>query len=434
MVDPQSLHPYFKNPRKGSVDAIVASLEAHGQYKPLVVNIGDLTGRPNEVLAGNHLLAAGLKLGLPEMLVHWVNVDGDEAARIVVVDNRASDLGGYDDKLLAEVLMDLGDLTGTGYNDGDLTRLLNGLGEGDAEGLTDPDAVPTIAQDTISVEGDVWLLGPHTLVCGSSTDPDVVEKAAAGGAHAMWTDPPYGVSYVGGTKDALTIQNDGADGLEQLLYDAFTSAASVLRPGAPCYIAHADTERVTFQTALENAGYVVRQNLIWVKNALVLGRSDYHYQHEPILDATAPEYSGGEEPAAAGPEPTTHEPIAYAFTPGGSGRLGRGGARWYGDNKQTTVFEVPKPTASRVHPTMKPVELIVQQLRNSVARGERVLDLFGGSGSTLIAAHQLGLYASLVELDPRYVDVICRRYQEHTGIVPVLKATGKPVTFVRTGE
>jgi DNA modification methylase len=169
----------------------------------------------------------------------------------------------------------------------------------------------------------------------------------------------------------------------------------------------------------------MRQNLIWVKNAMVLGRSDYHYRHEPILEAAAPV-----DEEALEDEPLTHEPIMYGFTPGAEGRLGRGGVRWYGNNTQTTVFEIPKPTASREHPTMKPTDLIVAQLRNSVKRGGTDLDLFGGSGSTLIACHILNLEARVVELDPRFVDVICRRYEEATGTTPILLSTGKPVSFL----
>lgn len=434
LVKTSTLEPYFRNPRVGNVPLIVESLKAHGQYKPLIVNIGSLTGRPREVLAGNHLLQGGLQLGMEKMLVHWLDVDDDEAARIVLVDNRASDKGGYDAEALASLLVDLDGLAGTGYSDGDLSRLLAGLEADEQEGLNDPDAVPGVPINPITTPGDVWLLGPHRLVCGDSTQGDVVRLAAGPDEiDAMWTDPPYGVEYVGKTKDSLKIQNDGKDGLPSLLLDAFNAALAVLRPGAPCYVAHSDTERVTFEGALREAGYLVRQNLIWVKNAMVLGRSDYQYKHEPILEAAVPDDVSRETSPEEG-EPLTHEPLLYGFTPGAKGRLGRGGPAWYGDNKKTTVFEVPKPSASREHPTMKPVELIVQQLRNSVARKGTVLDLFAGSGSTLIAAHRLNLSARLVELSPQYCDVICRRYQEHTGIMPILERTGDGVTFVSEGK
>lgn len=431
LVDTSSLEPYFRNPRVGNVALIVDSLKSHGQYKPIIVNRGTKTGRPNEVLAGNHLLQAGLQLGMKQMLVHWLDVDDDEAARIVLVDNRASDKGGYNAEALAGLLVDLDGLQGTGYSDGDLSRLLAGLEVGEQDGLTDPDAVPGAPVVPITAPGDVWLLGPHRLVCGDSTQVDVVAKAAGGSEiDAMWTDPPYGVDYVGKTKDALTIKNDGKEGLGVLLRDAFTAALTVLRPGAPVYIAAPPGPLLLeFYAGLADTDYLIRQILVWVKNSMVLGRSDYQYKHEFVLEAEA---HAAEPPAAddVDDDVLTHEPVLYGFTPGGQGRLGRGGPAWYGNNKQTTVFEVPKPSASREHPTMKPVDLIVQQLRNSVARKGSVLDLFGGSGSTLIAAHRLNLVARLVELDPRFCDVICRRYQEHTGVMPILERTGDGVTFV----
>ena len=170
---------------------------------------------------------------------------------------------------------------------------------------------------------------------------------------------------------------------------------------------------------MRKAGYLVRQNLVWVKNTMVLGHSDYQYQHEPILEATAPEMEPGDG--------KTHDPILYGFAPGGEGRLGRGGPRWYGPNNSTTVFEVPKPPANREHPTMKPVKLILAMMANSIRPGRIVLDPFGGSGSTLIAAHYHGAHARLVELDPRYVDVICARYQKETGEFP--RRNGKAVDF-----
>lgn len=196
---------------------------------------------------------------------------------------------------------------------------------------------------------------------------------------------------------------------------AFGVVVSVCRAGAPVYVAHADTERVTFEEAMRGAGLLLRQNLVWVKNALVLGRSDYHYQHEPILEAEVPD---------PGPE---HEPVLYGFTAGGSGRLGRGGPRWHGDNKQSTVFVYKKPARNADHPTMKPVGLIAQMLHNSCPPGGVVFDPFAGSGSTLIAAQGRGMRAYCVELDPRYADVVIRRFEEHTGVVPTLD--GREVSF-----
>lgn len=321
-VKAASLNPFHRNPRIGNIPLIVESVERLGQYKPLVVNRGTLTGRPDEVLAGNQTLAALLKLGVEDALVSWVDVDDETADRIVLIDNRASDKGSYDNALLAELLDGLPDLGATGYTDGDLTRLLNGLDDEEI-GLTDPDAAgpKPEPEDTITREGDVWLLGRHRLICGSSTSGSVLQRLVDGRAiDALWTDPPYDVDYVGKTKDALTIKNDTKGGLAELLLHAFQASLTVLRPGAPAYIAHADTERVTFELALREAGYLVRQNLIWVKNTMVLGRSDYQYKHEPILEAETPP-AASEDDEAAGDQLLEHEPVLYGFTPNGEGRL-----------------------------------------------------------------------------------------------------------------
>lgn len=392
------LQHYRRNPRRGDVDAIADSLQAHGQYRPVVVN-----RRTNEVLAGNHTLQAARQLGWDEIAATYVDVDDDEAARIVLVDNRSNDIAGYDDSELLALLEDLPTLDGTGYDEDALADLVAAVAEpGDIQG--DPDAAPPTPDVAHCAEGDVWQLGEHRLAVGSCTEAPVLDRLL-GDEHpeALWTDPPYGVSYVGKTSEALTIQGDGGDGLSALLRDAFSEIVPRLLPGAPCYVAHADSERVTFETALRGAGMLVRQNLVWVKNTMVLGRSDYHYQHEPVL---------------------------YGFAPGGKGRLGRGGKRWRGDNSQTTVFHVDKPAASSDHPTMKPVELIRAMLANSARPGDLVLDPFAGSGSTLVAAQTLGLRARCIELDPRYADVICRRYQEATGDKPVHADSEKPHDFL----
>jgi len=204
----------------------------------------------------------------------------------------------------------------------------------------------------------------------------------------MWTDPPYGVSYEGKTARALRIANDGAAGLEDLLRESFACVDQGLAPGAPIYVAHpAGALSVTFGSAFLERGWRLHQTLVWVKDSLVLGRSDYHYRHEPIL---------------------------YGYKPG-QGRLGRGGAGWYGGNAETSVLEVERPKASREHPTSKPPELIERCLRNSSARRDLVLDPFAGSGSTLVACERAGRAARLIELDPAYCDVIVCRYEALTG-------------------
>ena len=392
------LSTYHRNPRRGDVPAIAASLARLGQYRPIVVNKGTYTGRPYEVLAGNHTLMAARQLEWEEIDAVVVDVDEDTATRIVLVDNRTNDLASNDEEILAQLLSELPDLEGTGYDLDDLDLLTAAADSRSV--VTDPDDAPEAPDDPITEPGQIWHLGPHRLLCGDSTETDAVLAFMGGDvADCMWTDPPYGVEYVGKTKDALTIQNDSAENLPKLLARAFATATRVLRPGAPVYVAHpAGPLFQEFVKAFNEAGWSLRQTLVWVKDQMVLGHSDYHYRHEPIL---------------------------YGYTGGGKGRLGRGGKHWYGDHSQTSVFEVPKPPRSDKHPTMKPVSLIAAMLNNSCPPGGMVYEPFGGSGSTLIAAHTTGRVARLVELDPRYCDVICHRWQEATGILPRLDGGGE---------
>src|SRR5690625_4661570 len=423
------LRAFHKNPRRGDVATIVESLDRLGQYRPIVVNLGTKTGRPNEVLAGNHTVQAAKKLGWKEIDAHIVDVDDDTAARIVLVDNKSNDNATYDHADLLELVKTVTDLEATGWTPAEISDIADELADDvPDETAGEFDDAPPAPEKPVTEPGDIWLLGPHRLICGDATDPDVIAQLIGDDpADCLSPDPPYGVEYVGKTKDALTIENDGAAGLPALLRDAFTAAATGIRPGAPVYVAHADTERLTFETALAVSGFQVRQNLIWVKNTMVMGRSDYHYQHEPILTAESPtgDTDTDEGEAAEGDEVKTHTPVLYGFKNGGAGRLGRGGPRWYGDNRGTTVIEVPKPPANRDHPTMKPVDLILPMLRRSVKRGGVVLDPFGGSGSTLIAADIRKARARIVELDPRYCDVIARRWQQLAGKLPIRDGRGE---------
>jgi DNA modification methylase len=351
---------------------------------------------------------AARSLGWSHVDACLVDVDDETAKSIVAADNKLADLGGYDDLALFSLLDSLEDLGATGYKISELEALRQDLFP--PEVLTDPDEAPSVPAEPVSVLGQIWQLGKHRLLVGDSTDVESVRRLVGDEPpNCVWTDPPYGVDYVGGTKEALTIQNDGTGGLKNLLLSAFEVLREVCSPGAPIYVAHADATRVEFETAMRETGLLVRQNLIWVKSALVLGRFDYHYKHEPIL---------------------------YGFVPAPSGTLGRGGGaggeRWFGDHSQTSVFEFDKPPRNAEHPTMKPVALIDAMLKNSLAPGGIVFDPFGGSGSTLIAAHDRGCRAFCVELDPRYADVILTRFQRHTGVVPVCE--GEQVSFVETEE
>jgi len=380
-VPVSSLRLARHNPRRGDVAAIRESLERNGMYRPLVVN------RPTmEVLAGNHTLRAIRELEWPEVDVYFVSVDEEAARRILLADNRTSDLATNDANELVSLLGELDALEGTGYDQDDLDGLLDEL---DADVELEEDEVPPVVGEAATVPGELVVIGQHRLVCGDARDPAALERVMAGEqAAVMWTDPPFGVSYAGRTSAALTIAGDQPGGVEDLLMQAFTAVDPLLAPGAAVYVAHqAGPHAALFMRAFTSAGWEIRQGLVWVKDSMVLGHGDYHYRHEPIL---------------------------YGYKPA-PGRLGRGGAGWFGDNSQQSVFELPRPRVSRDHPTMKPPELIAGALRNSTRRGALVLDPFAGSGSTLVACEQLGRRARLIEIDPRYCDVIIERFERLTG-------------------
>jgi site-specific DNA-methyltransferase (adenine-specific) len=273
------------------------------------------------------------------------------------------------------------DLSLLGFDPDELDELLNPVEE--TEGLTDEDAVPETPIEPKTKPGDIYILGNHRLMCGDSTNIDSVEKLTDGLVDILVTDPPYNVAYEGKTKDALTIQNDsmGDEQFRQFLRDAFVAADAVMKQGAVFYIWHADSEGYNFRGACKDAGWKVRQCLIWQKDSMVMGRQDYHWKHEPCL---------------------------YGWKDG-AGHL------WASDRKQTTLIECKRPKRNDIHPTMKPVELMEYQILNNTKGQDIVLDLFGGSGSTLIAAEKTGRKARLMELDPKYCDVIVKRWEDFTG-------------------
>lgn len=416
------LEHYPSNPRRGDVDAIRASLEAHGLYRPLVVQKS--TGY---ILAGNHLFDALMSGATPasEVPCVVVDVDDDHAKKIVLADNRTSDLGRYDNEVLAVLLREVGEqgssraegLAGTGYSSHDLDRLIASLPVEAPADLDDAPPLPEGEKVSTSKPGDVWLLGEHRLMCGDSTSVEDVDVLTQSGlVDAVFTDPPYGVSYVGGTKDALSIKNDDAAGLTPLLTAAFSVLASRLKPGGVFYVcAPAGDKETEFRNCLDSAGLRLRQQIVWAKNALVLGHSDYQWKHETVF------YGWADGEAPEGPLPLydeEHETVLYGWADGAS-------REWHGGRKQTTIWNYAKPAASRLHPTMKPVALVRRALLNSTSTGDVVLDLFGGSGTTLIACEKEGRVARLMELDPRYVDVICSRWEQITGQRAVLEATGE---------
>lgn len=392
------LVPCARNARThsdGQVAQIAGSICEFGFTNPVLVD------ERGGIIAGHGRVLAARKLGMAE--VPTITLAGlTEAQRraYVLADNQLALNAGWDEEMLAVELGDLKvegfDLGLIGFSDADLASL---LGSGGTIGLTDPDEVPELAEDAVSVLGDVWLLGSHRLACGDSTIVDVVGKVLAGGAaDCMWTDPPYGVSYVGKTKKALTIQNDGSEGLDALIQGAFAAALTALKPGAAIYCAHPPGERsLVFYNRFAEF-FIFRQGLVWNKGQMVLGHSDYHYSHEPII---------------------------FGYTRGGTGRRGRGGDGWFGDNAQTSVFDVKKPPKNTDHPTSKPVELIDRCLLNSTAPGHTVFEPFSGSGSTLIACEKTTRNCRAIELDPRYVDVAIRRWQDYTGKAATLEGDGR---------
>lgn len=344
LVPIDSLAPHPDNPRRHDLAAIKESLERFGQQRPIiVVPPGRVDVDRATIIAGHGTTAAAAELG-------WTHI-----ARLA--DLRARDR---------------------------------------QRGLTDPDDVPDAPEEPQSQVGEVYELGQHLLMCGDATNKANVEMLFSPPAHhaldlvdAIWTDPPYGVGYVGKTADALTFVNDEAAGVRDLVAAALRCIEPGLAPHARFYVAAPPGPRhEDFLGALNDVGWRLHQTLVWVKQRGVLGHSDYHYQHEPILYGWA-----------------THTEW--------KGRPGRGrhrGSVWYGGHDQTTVFQVDAPTASREHPTMKPVALVEIMLSNSTQRGSIVYDPFAGSGPTLIACESLGRRCRAMEVDPRYCDVIRTRY------------------------
>ena len=389
----EALIPYVNNSRTHSdeqVAQIAASVREFGWTNPILVD------GQNGIIAGHGRLAAARKLGLTEVPVIVLDhLSEAQKKALVIADNKLASNAGWDDEMLRLELGDLQemgfDATIVGFTTEELDALLN-VTEG-TDGLTDEDDVPEAPEEPTTRLGDVWILGKHRLMCGDSTSIDDMQKLTDNQLVDMWlTDPPYNVAYKGGT--GLTIQNDdmGDDQFRQFLRDAYVTADTVLKSGAVFYIWHADSEGYNFRGAARDAGWKVRQCLIWKKSSLVMGRQDYHWKHEPCL---------------------------YGWKEG-AGHL------WAADRKQTTILEFDKPSRNGEHPTMKPVGLFEYQMLNNTKGGDIVLDSFGGSGTTMIAAEKNGRRGYLMELDPKYCDVIVKRWQEFTGKAATHAESGIP--------
>ena len=396
------LIPYARNARTHSDDQvaqIAASIKEWGWTTPVLVD------EDGGIIAGHGRTLAAQRLKMTEVPVMVAKGWSDAKKRAyVLADNRLALNAGWDNEMLALELAEIGelgfDLDLTGFTAEEIAALTP---EQIEPGLTDEDAVPEVPEHPVTVLGDVWILGKHRLMCGDSCSVEAVTKlTGGGGVDMLLTDPPYNVAYEGKTKESLTIQNDsmGNDQFRLFLRDAFVTADTVMKKGAVFYIWHADSEGYNFRGACNDAGWKVRQCLIWKKSSMVMGRQDYHWKHEPCL---------------------------YGWKDG-AGHL------WSTDRKQTTILEFERPSRNGEHPTMKPVALFEYQMLNNTKGGDIVLDLFGGSGTTMLAAEKHGRHGYLMELDPKYCDVIIKRWQEFTGKIATHAETGQPFAEVKNDK
>jgi DNA modification methylase len=390
------LVPYARNSRTHSaaqVDKIAASIREFGFLNPIIVD------GQSGIIAGHGRVMAAQKLGLTDLpVIEAAHLSEAQKRAYVIADNRLALDAGWDNEMLKIELQDLDaqgfDLALTGF---DLSEIGDLLAEPTA-GLTDEDAVPEVPVQPVTVEGDVWVLGRHRLMCGDSTSIDSVERLMAGRkANMLHTDPPYGVDYEGVPNDHLKDAQ-----LEAFLHDALSCAFAVLAPASNVYVWHADITALEFISAFRSAGFKqARPSTIqWVKPSLTMSQGDYHSQNEPCL---------------------------YGWKEG-SGRVR------VKDRKQTTIWKCDRTDEAKVHPTMKPIELCQRAVENSSEVNGIVLDLFGGSGSTLIACEKTARDCRLMELDPKYCDVIVTRWQDFTGQQATLEATGQTFDEIKAAR
>ena len=391
------LTPYARNARTHSdeqVAQIAASIAEFGFVNPVLVD------EAGELIAGHGRVLAAKSLGLESApVIVLAHLTDAQKIAFRIADNRIAENAGWDEALLTAEFASLRDLDFdldlTGFDAGEIERMLSGGDDDDAEGLTDEDAVPEPEETPITKLGDLWVMGPHRLLCGDAAVLSDVERCLGGVlADMTFVDPPYRVAYEGkgSTKEnRKRIKNDdlGAAEFERFLTDALTSILAVTKGAV--YVAMSSSELHTLRRAFEAAGGHWSTFIVWAKNTFTLGRSDYQRQYEPIL---------------------------YGWKQGVD-------RFWCGARDQGDVWFAKKPRVNDLHPTMKPVELVERAIRNSSKSRDVVLDTFGGSGTTMIAAEKLGRQARLVELDPGFCDVIVKRWQEFTGRLAVLDGDGR---------
>lgn len=367
--------PYENNPRDndGAVEATANSIKEFGWQQPIVVD------KDMVIIVGHTRYKAAKKLGMDEVpVVVADNLSPEQVKAYRLADNKTGELADWDMGLLDDELDDIMniDMSDFGF---DLE-----LGDDEDKQAQEDDFDEEPPEEPKSKLGQVFQLGRHRLMCGDSTKTEDVRKLVGGmQCDLLLTDPPYNVAYEGKQKSKMTIKNDHQEGEEfyKFLFNAFNAAKDSLKQGASFCIWYASHEAANFNNAANNAGLSVREELIWEKNSLVIGRQDYQWKHEPCL---------------------------YGWVEGGS-------HSWYSDRKQTTVMHFDKPQHSDLHPTMKPVALFDYQIKNSTKSGDVVLDLFGGSGTTIMACEQNGRNACVMEYDPKYADVIIKRWEDFTG-------------------
>ena len=381
LISIDKLVPYVNNARTHSAEQILklrSSLREFGFVNPIIID------REFNVIAGHGRLMAAKEEGIEEVPCVFVDYLTDAQKKAyILADNRMAMDAGWDEELLKiemEELQNLGyDLEFTGFDEKELADL---FGVDDKEVKEDEfDLTAALEKASFVERGDVWFVGKHKLMCGDATSSEDVAKLMEDKkANLILTDPPYNVAFK--SSDGLTIQNDSMDNNDfyEFLYLSFKNMADHLENGGAAYVFHADTEGLNFRKAFIDAGFHLAGCCIWVKDSLVLGRSDYQWQHEPVL---------------------------YGF-------LQNGKHPWYSDRKQTTIWNFDKPKKNSNHPTSKPLDLLAYPINNSTQANAIVIDTFGGSGSTLMACDQMNRICYTMELDEKYASVILRRYVEDT--------------------
>ncbi len=385
------LIPATYNPRKNlkPSDAeyvkIKNSIEKFGFVSPLVIN-KDMT-----VIGGHQRLKVLKEMGIVEVECIIVDLDKTNEKALNIALNKIQ--GDWDEEKLEALLQELKledfDTNLTGFDFDEVDEILKDV-NGNKEDDFDVDSAYEEIEEPITKPGDVWILGKHRLMCGDSAQKeDVMRLMNNQDADMLLTDPPYNVDYVGKTSEALKIKNDNMSDNQfyEFLKKVFENMYSVTKEGASIYVFHADTEGLNFRKAFKDAGYKLAECLIWKKDCFVMGRQDYQWQHEPIL-------YGWKEGAAH---------------------------HFINDRTQSTILEFDRPRQSSLHPTMKPIDLVARLLKNSSKENDKILDLFGGSGSTIIAAEQLNRNCYTMELDPKYCDVIVKRWESLTNKEAILE-------------